>query len=184
LSPTYTNVINVYAFCNTHDLSWGTRPEEKTEAAGSATIKSDGKVDVDLSFVDPNDHYDSELQKFSTIADETKPAPNDKEKAKEKKEKEENYYKSIRSYVVLIWMFSNGALIAVVLKVGGLNRLSVQQPTDQGEPTTNVTVYLQVILWSVAALSAFKFVGAMWYQIIRLVSNLVDAHIDHCLQAE
>jgi chitin synthase len=124
--------------------------------------------------IDLNDLYDTELQKFSTIAVETKPAPNGKEK-------EENYYKSIRSYVVLIWMFSNGALIAVVLKVGGLNRLSVQQTTDQGEPTTNVTVYLQVILWSVAALSAFKFVGAMWYQIIRLVSNWVNAHIDHCL---
>jgi chitin synthase len=114
--------------------------------------------------IDLNDHYDTELEKFSAIANKTKPAPKDKEK-------EENYYKSVRSYVVLIWMFSNGALIAVVLKVGGLNRLSVQQPTDQGEPTTNVTVYLQVILWSVAALSAFKFVGAMWYQIIRLVSN-------------
>jgi chitin synthase len=102
--------------------------------------------------IDLNDLYDTELQKFSTIAVETKPAPNGKEK-------EENYYKSIRSYVVLIWMFSNGALIAVVLKVGGLNRLSVQQTTDQGEPTTNVTVYLQVILWSVAALSAFNSLG-------------------------
>lgn len=98
------------------------------------------------------------------MAIETKPIPTDKEK-------EENYNKSIRSYVVLIWMFSNGALIAVVLKVGGLNRISVQQPTNQGEPTTNVTVYLQVILWSVASLSAFKFVGAMWYRIVRFVSN-------------
>jgi chitin synthase len=85
---------------------------------------------------------------------------------------EQDYYKSFRSYVVLIWMFCNAALVAVVLKAGGLNRLSVQtQPSDQGDPTVTVQVYLQVVLWSVAALSAFKFVGAMWYLIIRIVSN-------------
>jgi chitin synthase len=126
---------------------------------------------------DLNDLYDSELQKFSTKAVEKKSTPNSQDK-------EKNYYKSIRSYVVLIWMFSNGALIAIVLRVGGLNRLSVQQPTDQGGPTANVAVYLQVILWSVAALSGFKFVGAMWYQIIRLVSNWINAHMANCLRPE
>src|SRR5271156_570778 len=40
LSPTYTNVINVYAFCNTHDMSWGTKEDGKPDAAGSATVKS------------------------------------------------------------------------------------------------------------------------------------------------
>jgi cellulose synthase/poly-beta-1,6-N-acetylglucosamine synthase-like glycosyltransferase len=29
LFPTYTNVINVYAFCNTHDVSWGTKGDDK-----------------------------------------------------------------------------------------------------------------------------------------------------------
>lgn len=34
LAPSYINVLNVYAFCNTHDVSWGT--------------KGDNSVDVDL----------------------------------------------------------------------------------------------------------------------------------------
>jgi chitin synthase len=25
--PTYINVLNVYAFCNTHDVSWGTKSQ-------------------------------------------------------------------------------------------------------------------------------------------------------------
>jgi chitin synthase len=125
----------------------------------------------------PNGLYDSELQKFSTVAIEEKPTPS-------AKEKEENYYKTIRSYVVLFWMFSNGALIAVVLKVGGLNRLSVQPPTNQGEPTANVEIYLRVILWSVAALSGFKFAGAVWYRIVRCVSNWIYNRIAQYLHSE
>jgi chitin synthase len=27
LMPTYVNVLNVYAFCNTHDISWGTKSQ-------------------------------------------------------------------------------------------------------------------------------------------------------------
>jgi chitin synthase len=88
---------------------------------------------------------------------------------------EEDYYKSFRSYVVLVWMFCNAALVAIVLRAGGLSRLSVQtQPSGGGDPSVNVNIYLQVILWSVAGLSAFKFVGAMWYRIIRFVSNEIQ----------
>jgi cellulose synthase/poly-beta-1,6-N-acetylglucosamine synthase-like glycosyltransferase len=25
LAPSFTNVLNVYAFCNLHDVSWGTK---------------------------------------------------------------------------------------------------------------------------------------------------------------
>ena len=25
LTPTYINILNVYAFCNTHDITWGTK---------------------------------------------------------------------------------------------------------------------------------------------------------------
>ena len=170
LSPTYTNVINVYAFCNTHDFTWGTKGDAKAEKLGEATGKDDGNVNVDISFEDSDLDalYDSELQKFSTVATEEKPTPSTSDE-----QKGLDYYKSIRSYVVLIWMFCNAALVAVVLKAGGLNRLSVQQqPSDQGDPSATVKVYLLVVLWSVACLSAFKFVGAMWYLIIGFVSNL------------
>ena len=66
------------------------------------------------------------------------------------------------------WMFCNAALVAIVLNTGGLNRLSVHK--DSGEDDRTVKIYLFVVLWSVAGLSAFKFVGAMWYRIFRIVS--------------
>lgn len=170
LSPTYTNVINVYAFCNTHDVTWGTKGDDKPEKLGSTTVKSDGNIDVETSFgnIDLDDLYDSELQKFSTVAIEENPTLS-------ASDTREAYNKGFRSYVVLIWMFCNAALVAVVLKAGGLNRLSVQPlPSDQGDPSATVKIYLTVVLWSVAGLSAFKFVGAMWYLIIRMVSNWIQ----------
>lgn len=32
LAPSFTNVLNVYAFCNLHDVSWGTKGSDKAEA--------------------------------------------------------------------------------------------------------------------------------------------------------
>src|SRR5689334_12250407 len=31
LTPTYINILNVYAFCNTHDITWGTKGDDKAE---------------------------------------------------------------------------------------------------------------------------------------------------------
>ena len=38
---------------------------------------------------------------------------------------------------------------------------------DEGE-SQRVTWYMTVILWSVAGLSAFKFIGATWFLIVRM----------------
>lgn len=46
MAPSFTNVLNVYAFCNLHDVSWGTKGSDKAEALPSVTStkKADGKV--------------------------------------------------------------------------------------------------------------------------------------------
>jgi hypothetical protein len=69
-------------------------------------------------------------------------------------------------------MFCNAALVAIILNSGGLERLSVKTQTvqEEGAASSIVKTYLLVVLWSVAGLSAFKFVGAMWYLIERIVS--------------
>src|SRR5271156_4813444 len=37
MTPTYINVLNVYAFCNTHDITWGTKGDTKPEKLGGVT---------------------------------------------------------------------------------------------------------------------------------------------------
>jgi len=54
-------------------------------------------------------------------------------------------------------------LCAVVLSTAGLERVSTTAGSNKKS-----TIYLAVVLWSVAGLSAFKFIGAMWFLIVRM----------------
>ena len=38
LTPTYVNILNVYAFCNTHDITWGTKGDDKAEKLPTVTL--------------------------------------------------------------------------------------------------------------------------------------------------
>ena len=62
-------------------------------------------------------------------------------------------------------MVSNFILAAAVLNVAGFDRIDTTTSSDQ-----NSTIYLAVILWSVAGLSLFRFIGACWFLVVRMVS--------------
>ena len=69
---------------------------------------------------------------------------------------------------VLFWMFCNLGLCALVLQTGGLE-VTVSNPDEaQKKKTDAATIYLAVVLWSVAGLSLFRFIGAMWFLIVRM----------------
>jgi chitin synthase len=87
-----------------------------------------------------------------------------------KSEEQEHYYKGFRSAVVLIWVFCNFALGAVVLSAAGLENLNSSQNLQDTE-TLRASIYMAVVLWSVAALSLFRFIGALWFLVVRMVSS-------------
>lgn len=66
LVPSYINILMVYAFCNLHDVSWGTKGDNTT-AAPLAAVKTakdkDGKVfggatDDVFAYNDPSKAYE------------------------------------------------------------------------------------------------------------------------------
>jgi chitin synthase len=166
LTPTYVNVLNVYAFCNTHDVSWGTKGDDKPDKLPDVSTK-DGTGKTDLP--DEGD-LDAQYMRELTVFREkpkvvkTIPTPSQLE------EKQLDYYRAVRSVTVIGWMIMNFALIAAVLSVAGLDRITPSTNADeqQDRETKRVNVYMSVVLWSVAGLSAFKFVGAMWFLVVRL----------------
>jgi len=160
MTPTYTNILNVYAFCNTHDITWGTKGDDKAEKLPSAKVKADGKVDVAI----PNDDGDLNAQYAAECRLLQAKAPVEK-RIPSASEKQEDYYKGFRSAVVLLWMICNIALAAVVLETGGNSNLTL---TGSQDNSSKATTYMAVVLWSVAALSAFRFIGAMWFLIVRM----------------
>lgn len=164
MTPTYINILNVYAFCNTHDITWGTKGDDKAEKLPSVTTKPGGKVDFDAPSddADLNTAYEKEIMLFSTKYVEPKKVPT-------AQDKQEDYYKGFRSGVVLAWMFCNLALCAVVLQTAGLE-VTVEEGERDIERNRKAKIYMMIVLWSVAGLSAFRFVGAVWFLIVRMVS--------------
>lgn len=165
LSPTYTNVLNVYAFCNTHDISWGTKGDDKPDALPSVNTK-DGQGKTDLPDEgDLNAQYERELGVFGKkfVQEVKAPTPAQIE------EKQMDYYRGVRTVVVLLWMVMNFALAAVVLSSAGVEKLVPDNgETEEKVKADRANIYLSIVLWSVAGLSAFKFLGALWFLVVRM----------------
>ena len=163
LTPTYINILNVYAFCNTHDITWGTKGDDKAAKLPSANLKPGGKVDVNIPQDDHdlNTQYEAEMRIISVKAEKEVKVVSDAEK-------QEDYYKGVRSAVVLVWMFCNFALGAVVLNAGGLELVSVVNADNPQNATQRSIIYMDVVLGSVTLLSFIKFTGACWFLVVRL----------------
>ena len=127
-------------------------------------MTSGGKVDVDIPQDDGdlNDQYEREMamiaQKAPKEVQTVDPAS-----------KQEDYYKGVRSSVVLSWIFSNLALCGIILSTG-LDRIDVTN-SNQTE-SQRAVIYMEVILFSVAGLSLFRFIGAVWFLVVRMVLKL------------
>lgn len=185
LSPAYINLLNIYAFCNIHDISWGTKGDDGSAPSTAHKLKQtlDGKGLV-LEFpTDPKDVDDLFIREENLIntipgssndisppkdADEL--AARERERKKKLADEKTEYYALVRSVVVLVWCLTNGALIAIVLNVGGAPKTKTVTDDD---PTsgTNATTYLTVILWLVAVLAGFRFVGSTIYLFTRIFKS-------------
>ena len=182
LSPSYVNILyiisstvltvsNVYAFCNTHDVSWGTKGDNtmKTDL-GVVKLGTDNKVEVDIPSDDVDDEYDRLLKILA------KPRPK-KEESSDEATKQEDYYKSFRTRVVLVWLISNLALIIGILNSNsGFQGISV----EGSETKTNLYIEISMlplcfadclVLWTVAAFAAFRFIGSVVYLTVRLLQG-------------
>ncbi|CDK28471.1 unnamed protein product [Kuraishia capsulata CBS 1993] len=171
LSPTYINVLNVYAFCNIHDISWGTKGDDKVIDLGIAKKTSSGgelEVDIPTTKAEIDGNYKNNVG----VLMQPEAEPDAKINLEEK---EQFYYAFIRSMTVLLWMFSNFVIIALVTETGGLYQFTPDDSSDTTFlPSTRTDIFLTVILWLVAFMALFRFVGCVTYLILKFFSGLRD----------
>lgn len=155
LSPAYVNVLNIYAFCNIDDVSWGTKGDTGAKDLGAAKVREDGTFDVNIpiSKEEINQSYLNQLEKIK------KP---DENTGGSSASTSEDYYAFVRSMTVLVWMISNFIVVALVLKTGGIDQFS-----GGSSVTTREKIFLTVILWTVAFMALFRFLGCVTYLIQR-----------------
>ena len=111
LMPSFTNILNVYAFSNWHDVSWGTKGADKADALPAAKTEkaADGKHtvigEVDLAQADIDSQFEAVVKRalapVEVVVEDTKKSTDDA-------------YKSFRTKLLATWIFSNLVLIALL----------------------------------------------------------------------
>jgi chitin synthase len=153
LAPSFINVLNVYAFCNLHDVSWGTKGSDKAEALPSVS-SSKGK-DKEAVVEDTTKNQEDVDAAFK----ETVTRAITKLEIKEEIEKPtmDDQNKTFRTRLVSFWMLSNATLAIAIENINGL-------PSDNPEADAEAladkqNLYFAVILYSTFFLAAVRFIG-------------------------
>ncbi|KAF7315388.1 Chitin synthase [Mycena indigotica] len=119
LSPTYINILNIYAFSNLDDISWGTKQDSIQEVDLGAVVQdihAEVQVEMSTDQADMNNIYEEALSNIRN----RKPAytQNTPMSNTEKDQVAKDYYANVRTNVLLAWVLSNGVLLAGVLGGG------------------------------------------------------------------
>lgn len=110
LMSTYVNILMVYAFNNWHDVSWGTKGSDKADALPSAKIiQGKGSEAVVEEVEKEQEDIDSQFKKTVYRA----LAPFEEEPEDDSKDPEDGY-RSFRTGLVILWLFTNMAIIVAV----------------------------------------------------------------------
>jgi len=111
LMPSFTNILNVYAFCNWHDVSWGTKGSDKADALPSVKTEAvqDGKdkviEEIDLAQADIDSQFEVTVKR--ALAPYVPPKENTDKSV-------EDSFKSFRTKLVASWIFSNVVLSVLI----------------------------------------------------------------------
>ncbi|KAF9153139.1 Chitin synthase, class 2 [Linnemannia schmuckeri] len=158
LLPAYINILMVYAFCNTHDVSWGTKGDNKAGDLGGATKMI--KFEKPNSSEDIGAIYQLNMQELSVRPEHIK-------SKRDAKTRQEDYYKLFRTRLVLVWMFTNAMLVIVTTSAVTLTRDNTKVKMTAVDKDELFNPYLSFIFWSVACLSAIRFSGSTLYLVLK-----------------
>lgn len=149
MASSYTNILNVYAFCNWHDVSWGTKGSDKAEALPSAKIKTEGKSKV----IDEPEKPQADIDQAFEETVKRALAPFKVEEEVEEKTLDDSY-KSFRTRLINAWIFSNCAVV-IVFTSENFDWLGA-------DSTQRTAWFFRFILLATAVLSLFRFIGCIW----------------------
>ncbi|KAH7035477.1 glycosyltransferase family 2 protein [Microdochium trichocladiopsis] len=165
LLPSYICTLQVYAFCNTHDVTWGTKGDNviKTDLGG-AVGKGGGTVELEMPSeqLDIDSGYDEALRNLRDRVE----VP---ESPTSEAQMQEDYYKSVRTYMVVVWMMANAILAMAMSEI-------------YHDKSVGNNAYVTFILWAVAALALFRALGSLTFLATHFFAMIVEGRVKMSLK--
>ncbi|EEB99638.1 hypothetical protein MPER_00646, partial [Moniliophthora perniciosa FA553] len=111
--PSYVNILMMYAMCNLHDVTWGTKGDNGAakDLGGAKKIKSEGgkeMMEVEL----PTAREDVE-QLWQAARSSLRVKPAEEKEHRDAATKQADHDRNSRTNVVLTWVGTNMAMILV-----------------------------------------------------------------------
>jgi len=162
--PSYVNILMMYAMCNLHDVTWGTKGDNGAakDLGGAKKVKGDdGKEMMEVEI--PTAREDVDQLWAASRASLRIPPPEQKEH-RDAATKQTDHDRNSRTNVVLAWVGTNMLMIVAFTSTAFSN--FVASYVKSGDSTFNP--YLQFLFFALAGLSAIRFTGSFLYLVFRL----------------
>jgi len=166
LLPSYVNILMMYAMCNLHDVSWGTKGDNGStkDLGGAKKAKdSDGNEVMEVELPTAREDVDS-LWAASRAALRQKPIV--EKEHRDAATKQADHDRNSRTNVVLAWVGSNMVLILFFTSSAFLEYVGAH---FAGTSNGTFNPYLTFLFYALAGLSAIRFLGSFLYIVLRLV---------------
>ncbi|KAJ3030197.1 UNVERIFIED_CONTAM: Chitin synthase, class 2 [Siphonaria sp. JEL0065] len=191
LLPTYVNVFMVYAFCNIHDVTWGTKGDNVPTPVGVVKTEktADGKSvamvevpsepeDIEETWKEDKAELDHRALLLSAKRYDDAPAKPSAQTAHDGilffklwklhvnsiNSSESDFFKQFRTHVVLGWILSNVLLVFIFTNSVVLSKLFPSTAVSSSvNPQHPEYRYLTFLFWSVAVLSIIRFIFSAVY---------------------
>lgn len=165
LLPSYVNILMMYAMCNLHDVTWGTKGDNGSskDLGGAKKVKGDnGKEVMEVELPTAREDVD-QLWAASQSALRMKPV--EEKEHRDTATKQADHDRNSRTNIVLLWVGSNMLMIVAFTSTAFTNWVAhnVQSHRD-----ATFNPYLTFLFLALAALSAIRFTGSALYLIFRL----------------
>ena len=158
--PSYICTLQVYAFCNAHDVTWGTKGDNViSKDLGAAKASKSGIVQLEMPSeqLDIDSGYDEALRNLRDRIEVPSPPTSESQM-------QEDYYRAVRTYVVIVWLTCNAVLA-----------MSVSEAYSGTHVKNNF--YLKFILWAVACLAAFRAIGSSTFGVINIIHSIMEGKL-------